>query len=189
MIPSGWRRRPLRRGVRIVLLRRREPSSFPQKNTGPLPAQGYRSAHGRSRHSRTCKEALRRTDRVPEVGALAPVSARPHRSGGGVRGPVQRRQVVAPQCAHQPQVAGADLEHARPHAGAELLRGRKPDGAAAGRHARLRLRRGAQGFGEAVAFLGERLSARASGAEARARPHRLTPRREAGGPGGDGHAR
>ena len=44
----------------------------------------------------------------------------------------------------------------------------KPAGVPAGRHARLRLRRSAQGHGQALALPDQRLSARAAGAEARA---------------------
>ena len=42
-----------------------------------------------------------------------------------VRGPLQCRQVEPDQRAHRAQGAGAHLEHAGPHAGADLLRGRR----------------------------------------------------------------
>ena len=83
-------------------------------------------------------------------------------------GPLERRQELAAQRADQPQQAGAHVEHAGADAGAQLLRRRRAAAAAPGRHARLRLCRGAEGHGQALALPGQRLSARPRGAEARA---------------------
>ena len=52
-----------------------------------------------------------------------------------------------------PQGHRAHLDHAGAHAGTELLRGRRAAAVPAGRHARLRLRQGAQGLVEALAHL------------------------------------
>ena len=70
-------------------------------------------------------EAVRRADRVPEVRAGAAVPARSRRAGDRLRRPVERRQELAAQRAHQPQGPGADVEHAGANAGAQLLRCRR----------------------------------------------------------------
>ena len=57
--------------------------------------------------------------------------------------PLQCRQVEPDQRADRAQGAGAHLEHAGPHPGADLLPRRRP--AHAGRHAGLRPRRGVEG--------------------------------------------
>ena len=113
------------------------------------------------------------------------VPARSRRAGDRVRRPLQRRQELAAQRADQPQGAGAHLEHAGPDAGAQLLRRRRAAADPAGRHARLRLCRGAEGHGQALALPGERLSARPRGAEARAGAGRFAPRPQGRRPRGD----
>ncbi len=71
-------------------------------------------------------------------------------------GPLQCRQIEPDQRAHQPQRAGAHLEHAGPHPGTDLLCRRRPRHP--GRHARLRLRGGAQGQGRRLDRTDPRLS-------------------------------
>ncbi len=66
--------------------------------------------------------------------------AGPGPAGGRLRGPLQRRQVVADQRSGQPPRAGARVDRTRPDAGGEFLPARRPP--AAGRPARLRLRQG-----------------------------------------------
>ena len=51
----------------------------------------------------TRAQAVRRPDRVPEVGAGAQVPARPDRAGNRVRRPLERGQELAFECADQPQ--------------------------------------------------------------------------------------
>ena len=87
---------------------------------------------------------------------------------------LQRRQIVPHQCADRTEGTGADLQHARPHAGTQLFRpgrpfgrGRRPAADGAGRHARLRLCLGAQGEGRRVDEARLRLSQGQGDAEAR----------------------
>src|SRR3546814_2321432 len=89
----------------------------------------------------------------PQIRAVAAISARRCRSRGRVRGPLERRQVVAPERAHRAQGARAHLGDAGAHAGTELLRRWHATGVPAGRHARLRLRQGAQGCRQEVALV------------------------------------
>ena len=119
----------------------------------------------------------------------AQVPARPDRAGDRVRGAVERRQELAPQRADQPQQAGADVEHARADAGAQLLRRRRAAANPPGRHAGLWLCRSAQGHGQALALPDQRLSARPAGAQARAGADRFAPRHQGRRPRRDGDAR
>ena len=57
------------------------------------------------------RKLVRRPRRVPEVGAQAGVPARPASARGRLRGPFQRRQVVAVERAGRPQRPGAHLQH------------------------------------------------------------------------------
>ena len=143
---------------------------------------GHHLSGAGSRPGGARPQAVRRADRVPEVGAGAQVPARPDGAGDRLCRALERRQELAAQRAHQPQVAGAHLQHAGPDAGAQLLRRRPAAAAAAGRHARLRLCRRAQGSGQALALPGQRLPARPGGAQAGAGADRFAPRPEAGRP-------
>ena len=70
--------------------------------------------------------------------------------GSGVRRPLQRRQIQPDQCADRPQRAGAHLAYAGPHPGTDLLRRPRQCRASTGRHARLRLRLGAENQGRVL---------------------------------------
>ena len=133
-------------------------------------AQGPNAARQVSADEAELEEAARKLFSGPVSFLLsAPqlqVPARAGRAGDRLRRPLQRRQVVAAQPADQPERPGARLEHAGAHAGAQHLRGRRAGAAAPGRHARLRLRQGAEGGRPQVALPDQRLSARPAGAEA-----------------------
>ena len=87
-----------------------------------------------------------------------------------LRGPIERRQVLARQRADRPHRARAHVAHARPHAGAHLLRSQRQG--ASGRHARLRLRGGRKVEVRVLGRARARLSARPSVARARIRARR-----------------
>ena len=99
------------------------------------------------------QEALRRAGLVPEIGAGAEIPARSGRAGDRLRRPLQCRQIVPAQPADQPQRPRPHLQHAGPDPGAEHLRGRRAGAAAPRRHARLRLRQGAEGLARRWRYL------------------------------------
>ena len=135
----------------------------------PTPTR-RRHDRGRTRTlDRARAQAVRGAGRFPEVGArgckFLPDPTVPEIAFAG-RSNVGKSSLL--NALDQPQGAGAHLEHAGPHAGAQLLRGRQAAAAPAGRHARLWLCQGAQGHGQALALPDQRLSARPAGAQARA---------------------
>src|SRR4030081_683398 len=73
----------------------------------------------------------------PSVETLPPMQGIEVADSGGVRRPLQCRQIQPDQRADRPQRAGAHLAYARPHPGTDLLR--RPAGSRlpAGRYARL----------------------------------------------------
>jgi YidC/Oxa1 family membrane protein insertase len=136
-------RRPRLRHPRLRLRRQVRTSASPRPinavaaaatSPGPGDCRGDRGgATGRAWRSVPGNSSP--ADRLSEVGARAQIPAASHDPGNRLCRPLQRRQVVAPQQAHQPQRLWRAIQHTRPYAGAELLRRRRPAGAAPRRHA------------------------------------------------------
>ena len=103
--------------------------------------------------------------------------------GSGVCRPLQCRQIEPDQRAHRPQRAGAHLAYAGPHPGTDLLRRPGQGRTSAGRHARLRLRLGAEDPGRVVDQADSPIPAGTRHAGAGLCADRRPPRHQGGRPG------
>ncbi len=134
-------RSPLPNGVRRGMLPAppaHTPDAVNKTERHRMPAEIADRLH------RTGAPRLRRRLAVHRGFRLARCAAADGRHGGGVRRPLQCRQVQPDQRADRPQRAGTHLAHAGADAGTDLLPGTAALGPAAGRHAGLRLRLGAE---------------------------------------------